>query len=80
MVCEATGGYERAVVRRLRRLARALHGAHPNRVCPFVRAAGSQAKTDALDVRRLARYGAVFAWPSPVAKEADRQVLQDLPR
>ena len=54
--------------------------AHPNRVRRFVRAAGHQAKTDALDARMLARYGAVFPGPRPLAKEADREELQDLLR
>lgn len=57
-----------------------MHVAHPNRVLNFVRPAGHQAKTDALDARMLARYGQVFHLPSSVAKEADSEVLQDLLR
>ena len=80
VVCEPTGGYERAAVRWLQRTGVSVHVAHPNRVHSFVRAAGHQAKTDALDARMLARYGAVFPGPRPVAKEADREELQDLLR
>ena len=80
VVCEPTGGYERAVVRWLHRTGVSVHVAHPNRVRSFVRAAGHQAKTDALDARMVARYGAVFPRPRPLAKEADREVVQDLLR
>ena len=80
VVCEPTGGYERAAVRWLQRTGVSVHVAHPNRVRSFVRAAGRQAKTDALDARMLAWYGAVFPGPRPVAKEADREALQDLLR
>ena len=51
---------------------------HPVR--SFARAAGNPAKTDALDAQRLARYGMAFELPRPLAKEADREVVQDLLR
>ena len=37
-VCEATGGYERALVSRLRKTEIAMHVAHPNRVRAFAKA------------------------------------------
>ena len=80
VVCESTGGYECALVRRLQSPAWSVHGAHPNRVRHFARAAGHQAKTDALDAQMLARYGAVFDLPGVVAKDADSEALQDLLR
>ena len=73
VVCESTGGYERDVVRRLQRPAWSVHVAHPNRVRNFARAAGHQAKTDALDAQMLSRYGAVFELPSWVAQDADSE-------
>jgi transposase len=79
-VCESTGGYEREVVRRLRSTAWSVHIAHPNRVRHFARAAGHQAKTDALDAQMLSRYGQVFEVPSSLAAAADSEVLQDLLR
>ena len=79
-VCESTGGYERAVVRRLQSTAVSVHVAHPNRVRHFARAAGYQAKADGLDAQMLARYGQAFALPRWVATEADSEVLQDLLR
>ena len=57
-----------------------VHVAHPTRVRHFARAAGHQAKTDALDAQMLARYGAVFDLPSGVAQDADSEALQDLLR
>ena len=80
VVCEPTGGYERAAVRWLHGIGVSVHVAHPNRVRRFARAAGHHAKTDALDARMLVRYGAVFPMPCPLAKEADREVVQDLLR
>lgn len=80
VVCEATGGYERALVVRLREVNVAVHVAHPTRVRAFARACGYEAKTDARDAQELSRYGQVF----PDAKvqedefEPDRQQLRDL--
>ena len=47
VVCEATGGYERFLVSRLRTAGITVQVAHP----PRVRACGHKAKTDALDAR-----------------------------
>ena len=80
VVCEATGGYERAVVRGLQSQEWSVHVAHPNRVRHFARAGGHHAKTDALDAQVLARYGAVFDLPSVVAQDAASEALQDLLR
>lgn len=64
IICEATGGYERAVVA-------ALHAAHlpvsvinPARVRQFARASGELAKTDPIDASVLAAFGRAFA-PDP---------------
>ena len=80
MVCESTGGYERALVRRVRALAFSVHVAHPNRVRHFARAAGYQAKTDGLDAQMLARYGQAFELPNTRAQDAESEALQDLLR
>ena len=42
VVCEATGGYERARVNRLREAEVAVHVAHPTRVRAFARRAGTR--------------------------------------
>lgn len=66
IVCEATGGYEQAVVR-------ALHAAHlpvsvveAGRVRHFARAKGQRAKTDPIDATMLSAYGrALQPLPTP---------------
>ena len=79
-VCEATGGYERALVNRLRESGIAIHVALPTRVRAFAKACGYEAKTDPRDARVLSRYGQVF----PDAKVAEdgfdpeREELRDV--
>lgn len=57
IVLEATGGYERLVVRGLEAAGLAVAVLNPQQVRAFARATGSRAKTDALDARLLARFG-----------------------
>ena len=54
VVCEATSGYERALVSRLRKDEVAIHVAHPNRVRAFAKACGFKAKTNHRDAQVLA--------------------------
>ena len=81
-VCEATGGYERLLVSRLRAAGITVQVAHPLRVRAFARACGHEAKTDALDARVLARYGQVFpaSDTGPSESEEEREELQQLLR
>ena len=66
-VCvEATGGYERALVAALRERAVVVSIVNPRQIRDFARAAGQLAKTDAIDARVIARYGAVMR---PAASE-----------
>ena len=69
VVCEATGGYERLVVQRLRGTAVAVSVAHPTKVRAFARAVGQGAKTDPLDAQLLAHDGEVFDLPIEAAQE-----------
>ena len=69
VVCEATGGYERLLVQRLRGTALAVSVAHPPKVRAFARAVGQGAKTDPLDAQILAHYGEVFELPVEAAQE-----------
>jgi hypothetical protein len=54
MVCEATGGYERALMRVASELGLPLRRVHPNRARAFGQMTGRLAKTDVLDARMLA--------------------------
>jgi transposase len=58
MVCEATGGYERPLMKVAAELGLPLRRVHPNRARAFAQAAARLAKTDAIDARMLARFAA----------------------
>lgn len=58
IVLEATGGYERAVLRCLVDARLPALRVNPRQVRDFARATGQLAKTDQLDARLLARFGA----------------------
>lgn len=57
VICEATGGYERAVLEICVELGLAVHQAHGARVRHFAKYLGLLAKTDPIDARVLALYG-----------------------
>ena len=80
VVCEATGGYERLLVGRLRKAEIAIHVANPARVRAFAKACGYEAKTDPRDVQVLSRYGQVFpdAQIPQSELEPQREELRDL--
>jgi transposase len=80
VVCEATGGYEAALLSAL--LARAIpaHRADARKVKAFIRSHGVLGKTDAIDAKWLARYGqerhaALPRWHAP---DTARLTLQGL--
>lgn len=79
IVCEATGGYERSLLRVAARLALPLCRVHPNRTHAFSKVFGASAKTDALDAKMLARYAAATRQdPLPPLPSQARQTLADL--
>jgi transposase len=63
LICEATGGYERAVVAALHAAAITLSVINPARVRQFARASGELAKTDPIDAAILTAFGQAFAPP-----------------
>jgi transposase len=72
LVCEATGGYERSSVRALQAAGIPVSLLEAGRVRHFACARGRRAKTDAIDARVLAEYGAAFqpaATPAPTAQQ-----------
>lgn len=80
IVCEATGGYEAALLDALLQAGRAVHRADARKVKAFIRSFGILGKTDRIDARALARYGqerhAQLAPWRP--REATRQRLRTL--
>ena len=64
VICEATGGYERAVVGALHAALIPVSVINPARVRQFARASGELAKTDPIDAAVLTAFGQAFA-PDP---------------
>jgi transposase len=78
IVVEATGRYERAVVRRLADAGLAVAVVNPRQVRDFAKGAGHLAKTDALDAAVLAHFAeAMRPTPRP-QRTQDAEDLQDL--
>jgi transposase len=64
VICEATGGYERAVVAALHAATIPVSVINPARVRQFARASGELAKTDPIDAAKLTAFGQAFR-PEP---------------
>ena len=78
VVCEATGGYERAVVAALQAAALPVSVLHPARARHFALAQGQRAKNDPLDAGVLTTYGTALrpvATPVPDAALAELRAL-----
>jgi transposase len=74
VICEATGGYERALVFALHQAGIALSVINPRQVRDFARACGRLAKTDAIDASVLRHYGEKLRPPAdsiPAEGQAD---------
>jgi transposase len=69
MVCEATGGYQYALVDFFHKESISLSVINPRQVRDFARSRGILAKTDRLDAQVLADYGAANS-PAPQAPKA----------
>lgn len=78
VVMEASGGYEKSVARALRRSRFTVHVVDPKRVRLYARAMGQLAKTDRIDARVIAEFGAAviavgrLPLPAPDDPERDR--------
>ena len=78
LICEATGGYERAVVAALQAAALPVSVINPARVRQFARASGRLAKTDPIDAAVLTAFGHAFAPESTPARTATQIKLAAL--
>ena len=80
VVCEATGGYELALLAALLSAGVSAHRADARKVKAFIRSFGTLGKTDAIDARALARYAAERGRDLPIwrARDERRQALQAL--
>lgn len=80
VICEASGGYERLLVEGLQDGRVPVSLVQPNRVRHFARSMGILAKSDAIDARVLARFGAAIRpLPSAALSEGLKQ-LRELDR
>lgn len=80
LVCEATGGYEGALLEAVVRAGRAAHRADARKVKAFIRSFGTLGKTDAIDAEALARYGRerhakLARWQDPDPRRARLHAL-----
>ena len=73
VVCEATGGYERALVLALHEAGVALSVLNPRQVRDYARARGQLSKTDRVDAAILADYGATLR-PAADPVPSERQL------
>lgn len=77
VVCEATGGYERAVVAALQAAQVPVSVVNPARVRHFAQAQGRRAKNDPLDAATLTAFGQAFRpEPTPVPDAALAELRQ----
>jgi transposase len=77
-VLEATGPYDQALCLRLHEAGQPFHRANPRKARQFAQSAGFLAKTDRVDARMLARYGATMDLPAQERLDPERQELRDL--
>jgi transposase len=73
VVVEASGGYEAAIVSDLMEQGQAVAVVNPTRVRAFARAEGLLAKTDKIDARLIARFGATMK-PRVMARRDQAQL------
>jgi transposase len=78
VVLEATAPWDQPLVRALEDAGLAFHRANPGRARDFARSTGMLAKTDAMDARMLALYGAVLDLPATAPVAPERLKLQSL--
>lgn len=78
VVCEATGGYEQAIVRVLHAAGIPVSIVEAGRVRYFARAQGQRAKTDPIDAAVLSEYGAKFQPAASTPASPQQQQLAEL--
>jgi transposase len=79
-LCEATGGHEAALLEALAAAGVPAHRADARKVKAFIRSSGTLGKSDGIDARALARYGAerhghLRRWSIPDRQRARLQAL-----
>lgn len=80
VVCEATGGYTRALAGGLAEKAMAFSRINPRQIRDFARATGRLAKTDAIDAAAILRFAQAMQPPASPAPAPGQLRLTDLVR
>ena len=78
VICEPSGGYERALVQALVRGQIKISLVQANRVRQFARAAGILAKTDRIDAEVLRAFGEAMQPPTITASNLEQEHLREL--
>lgn len=78
IVLEATAPWDRALLRALEAAERPFHRANPKRARDFARSLGRMAKTDRVDARVLAEFGAKLRPAPTAAASPERLALAEL--
>ena len=77
LICEASGGYEQALLELLHQRQVKITLVQANRVRQYARAAGILAKTDKVDARVLACFGAAMQPQPSVPRSAEQKQLRE---
>ncbi len=80
VVCEATGGYERTLVKALQAAGIAVCVANPLRIRQFAISMGAIEKTDTIDAKIIGRFGEVVDLQPTLPKTPDREHHESLVR
>lgn len=78
VICEASGGYERGVLKALQAGGLKVSVVQAGRVRQFARAAGILAKTDSIDARVLCTFGEAIRPKQSVASEPQQDKLREV--
>jgi len=78
VICESSGGYERALVQALARARVKISLVQANRVRQFARAAGILAKTDRIDAKLLCAFGEAMQPGTISATQLEQEHLREL--
>jgi transposase len=78
VICESSGGYERALVQGLARARVKISLVQANRVRQFARAAGILAKTDRIDAEVLCEFGKLMRPQTVTAAKLEQEHLREL--
>ena len=78
MVLESTGGLQRRLVRSLQEAGYAVSVVNPERIWAYRRLVGRVAKTDRIDARLIAEYGATMRPAASVPLSEAQQAMREL--